>query len=224
MSAHLNHTRKSSVVTKLSLDELRARLTAQRVVPVLRLASVAETRFAVDCLVEAEFACIELTLTTPGAVELIAELHARLGPEASIGAGTVLDLASAERCIAAGADFLVAPCMVAGMVAYAHAAGRLALIGGYTPGEVLAASREGADVVKVFPAASGGPAHLAAIHAVFPGIALCPTGGISLANMQDYFAAGAAFVGVGNNIIDAAALRAGERDRVVGHARKYLAT
>lgn len=195
---------------------------AQRVVPVLRLASAEETRFAVECLVEAGFACIELTLTTPGATKLIAELRARIGPATSIGAGTVLDLASAERCIAAGADFLVSPCMVAGMAARAHAAGRIALIGGYTPGEVLSASRDGADIVKVFPAASGGPAHLAAIHAVLPQIALCPTGGVSLANMKVYFAAGAALVGVGNNIIDTTALRAGERARVVDHARKYL--
>jgi 2-dehydro-3-deoxyphosphogluconate aldolase/(4S)-4-hydroxy-2-oxoglutarate aldolase len=195
---------------------------AQRVVPVLRLASAEETRFAVNCLVEAGFACIELTLTTPGAVELIAELHARVGPEMMIGAGTVLDLANAERCIAAGADFLVSPCMVAGMAARAHAAGRIALIGAYTPGEVLAASREGADIVKVFPASSGGPAHLGAIHAVFPELALCPTGGVSLANMKDYFAAGAALVGVGNNIIDTTALRARERRGVVDHARKYL--
>ncbi len=205
-----------------SAEELRARLIAQRVVPVLRLASADETRFAVDCLIEAGFGCIELTLTTPGAMELIAELRARLGAATAIGAGTVLDLASAERCLAAGAEFLVSPCMVAGMAARAHAAGRIALIGGYTPSEVLAASREGADVVKLFPAASGGPAHLAAIHAVFPQIALCPTGGVSLANMKDYFTAGAAFVGVGNNIIDTAALRAGERARVVEHARKYF--
>ena len=200
-----------------------ARLLAQRVVPVLRLASAAETRFAADCLIEAGFACIELTLTTPGAVELIAELRAGMGPGKVIGAGTVLDLASADRCIAAGADFLVSPCMVAGMAARAHAAGRLALIGGYTPGEVLAASREGADIVKIFPASSGGPAHLAAIHAVFPQITLCPTGGVSLANMQEYFAAGAALVGIGNNIIDIAALRARERTKVIAHARKYLA-
>ena len=96
------------------------------------------------------------------------------------------------------------------------------MIGGYTPTEVLAAHREGADIVKVFPASSGGPAHLGAIHTVFPDIPLCPTGGVSLANMKDYFAAGAAFVGVGNNIIDIVALRAGERIKVVEHARKYL--
>jgi 2-dehydro-3-deoxyphosphogluconate aldolase/(4S)-4-hydroxy-2-oxoglutarate aldolase len=134
----------------------------------------------------------------------------------------VLDLESAAACIAAGADFLVAPCMVAGMAAKAHAAGRLALIGGYTPGEVLAAGREGADIVKVFPASSGGPSHLAALHAVFPQLALCPTGGVSLANMKDYLAAGAAFVGVGNNIIDVKALRAGDRRQVVAYARRYL--
>jgi len=209
-------------VTQLSAEAMRARLLAQRVLPVLRLASAEETRFAVDCLVEAGFACIELTLTTPGAVELIADLHARVGPEMMIGAGTVLDLANAERCIGAGADFLVSPCMVAGMAARAHAAGRIALIGAYTPGEVLAASREGADIVKVFPASSGGAAHLGAIRAVFPQIALCPTGGVSAANMKDYFAAGAALVGVGNNIIDIAALRARERRGLVDHARKYL--
>ena len=210
-------------MTRTGAEAMRARLMAQRVVPVLRLATADETRFAVDCLVEAGFACIELTLTTPGAVELIAELRARLGTATIIGAGTVLDLASAERCLAAGADFLVSPCMVAGMAARAHASGSMALIGGYTPGEVLAARREGADIVKVFPASSGGPAHLSAIHAVFPDIPLCPTGGVSLANMKDYFAAGAALVGVGNNIIDAPALRAGQRQPVIDHARKYLA-
>jgi len=210
------------IVTRLGRTALRERLQAQRVVPVLRLASGEETRLAVDCLVEAGFACVELTLTTPGAAELIAELRARMGTEISIGAGTVLDLASAERCIVAGADFIVAPCLVPGLAVRAHAAGRIALIGGYTPGEVLAASREGADIVKVFPASSGGPAHLGAIHAVFPQIALCPTGGVSIANMKEYFAAGAAIVGVGNNIIDVAALRAGERSRVIKHARKYL--
>lgn len=211
-----------SLVNQFDATAMRARLTAQRVLPVLRLASADETRFAVECLAQAGFACIELTLTTPGAEDLIAELRQRMGGETSIGAGTVLDIAGAECCLAAGADFLVSPCMVAGMAARAHAAGRIAIVGAYTPGEVLAASREGADIVKVFPVSSGGPAHLAAIHAVFPGIALCPTGGVSLANMKDYFAAGATFVGVGNNIIDTAALRAGERARVVDHARKYL--
>jgi len=76
--------------------------------------------------------------------------------------------------------------------------------------------------VKLFPASSGGPAHLRAIRAIFPAIPLCPTGGVSLKNLDDYFAAGAAVVGVGNDIVDAEALAAGDRARCVEHARKFL--
>jgi 2-dehydro-3-deoxyphosphogluconate aldolase/(4S)-4-hydroxy-2-oxoglutarate aldolase len=108
------------------------------------------------------------------------------------------------------------------MTDLAHAAGCAALIGGFTPGEILAAHREGADIVKLFPASTGGPEHLRAIHAVFPDIPLCPTGGVSLENMQAYFDAGAVIVGIGNNILDQKALAAGARARVIAHARRFL--
>jgi 2-dehydro-3-deoxyphosphogluconate aldolase/(4S)-4-hydroxy-2-oxoglutarate aldolase len=87
---------------------------------------------------------------------------------------------------------------------------------------VLTAWRDGAHVVKVFPAGTGGPAHLQSIHAVFPDIPLCPTGGVSTANMLDYFKAGAIVVGVGNNIIDQKALAAGDRAQVIRHAGGFL--
>jgi 2-dehydro-3-deoxyphosphogluconate aldolase/(4S)-4-hydroxy-2-oxoglutarate aldolase len=108
------------------------------------------------------------------------------------------------------------------MADMAKARGRAALIGGFTPGEVLAAWREGAEIVKVFPASSGGPNHLAALHAVYPEIPLCPTGGVSAVNMLDYFKAGATVVGVGNNVIDQKALAAGDRVQVIRHARSFL--
>ena len=203
---------------------VRERLVAQRVVPVLRLASAAQTRDAVACLAEAGFRVFEITMTTPGAVELVVELAAKLGSEACVGAGTVLDLDTASACLGAGAQFLVSPCLVPGMARRAHEAGRAALIGGFTPGEILAAHREGADIVKVFPASSGGPAHLRALRAVFPDLLLCPTGGVTTTNMKDYFAAGAALVGVGNDLVDAAALAAGDRARVIAHARRFLAS
>lgn len=202
---------------------IRERLTAQRVVPVLRLATAPDTERAVSCLWEAGFTTFEITLTTPGAVGLIAALRARFGAGALVGAGTVLELDAARRCIEAGAQFLVSPCLVPGLAALAHVENRAALIGAFTPGEVLAADREGADIVKVFPASLGGPGHLGALHAVFPHIALCPTGGVSLDNMKSYFAAGARLVGVGNNIVDIAALQAGDLERVAAHARRYLA-
>jgi 2-dehydro-3-deoxyphosphogluconate aldolase/(4S)-4-hydroxy-2-oxoglutarate aldolase len=95
-------------------------------------------------------------------------------------------------------------------------------MGAFTPSEVSAAWREGAQIVKVFPASSGGPSHLQAIHAVFPAIPLCPTGGVSADNMLDYFKAGATVVGIGNNIIDHKALAAGDRAQVIRHARGFL--
>jgi 2-dehydro-3-deoxyphosphogluconate aldolase/(4S)-4-hydroxy-2-oxoglutarate aldolase len=183
---------------------------------VLRLASADLTESAVLLLREAGFAAIEITMTTPGALELIKKTP-------NVGAGTVLDLDTAQRCIDAGARFLVSPCLVPGMAKLAHGAGRLALIGGFTPGEILAAHREGADIVKVFPASTGGPEHLRAIHAVFPDIPLCPTGGVSLASFKDYLAAGAVLVGVGNNIVEQKALAAGDRAAVIAHARRFLA-
>jgi 2-dehydro-3-deoxyphosphogluconate aldolase / (4S)-4-hydroxy-2-oxoglutarate aldolase len=104
----------------------------------------------------------------------------------------------------------------------ANDAGRVALLGAFTPTEVLAAWREGAAIVKVFPAATGGPAHLAALHAIYPQIPLCPTGGVSATNLVDYFKAGAAVVGVGNNVIDQKALTEGNRAQVISHAQSFL--
>jgi 2-dehydro-3-deoxyphosphogluconate aldolase/(4S)-4-hydroxy-2-oxoglutarate aldolase len=198
------------------------RLAAMRVVPVLRLASRDMAARAIDCLSEAGFRTVELTLTTPDALALIGELRDQSAEDFLVGAGTVLDLDSATACLDAGADYLVSPCLVPGMARLAQARGRAALMGGFTPLEVLAAWREGADIVKLFPAATGGPSHLAAIHAVYPDIPLCPTGGVSQTNLLDYFKAGARLVGVGNNVIDQAALAAGERTRVIQHARAFL--
>ena len=198
--------------------DLRQRLIAQRVVPVLRLASAELTERAIEYLAAAGFRIFEVTMTTPDATRVIRRFANRF----PVGAGTVLDLDTAQRCIDAGAQFLVSPCLVPGMAKLARDAGRLALIGGFTPGEILAAHREGADIVKVFPASTGGPEHLRAIHAVFPDIPLCPTGGVSLDSMRKYFDAGAVFVGVGNNIVDQKALAAGDRARVVAHAMRFL--
>lgn len=201
---------------------IATRLQAARVIPVLRLASRQAAETAVECLIEAGFGTVEVTLTTPGAIDLIGALRRNAGADFLVGAGTVLDLAGARACLDAGADYLVSPCLVPGMAALAGERNRIALCGGFTPGEVLAAWRDGSAIVKIFPAASGGPAHLAALHAVFPDIPLCPTGGVSGANMADYFKAGAALVGIGNNVIDQKALAAGDRGAVVAHARGFL--
>ena len=200
-------------------EDIRDRLIAERVVPVLRFASAELTERAVQCLLEVGFGAIEITMTTPGALALIRKFSAR---KIIIGAGTVLDLKTARDCIDAGAQFLVSPSVSRELVQACHGGGHAAaLSGGFTPSEVLAAHRDGADIVKVFPASSGGPAHLAALHAVFPDIVLCPTGGITAGNMEQYFAAGASLVGVGNAIVPLEALERGDLDAVRAHAAAY---
>jgi 2-dehydro-3-deoxyphosphogluconate aldolase/(4S)-4-hydroxy-2-oxoglutarate aldolase len=206
----------------MKTHKITHQLLATRVIPVLRLRSRESAETAIDCLVEAGFGSVEVTLTTPGALEMIAALRAQSGPDFLVGAGTVLDLDSARACLDAGADYLVSPTLVPGMAALAASSQRIALTGGFTPGEILAAWREGAAIVKVFPASTGGVSHLAALHAVYPEIPLCPTGGVSTANMIDYFKAGASIVGIGNNVIDQQALAAGDRARVVDYARGFL--
>ena len=198
---------------------MRGALLAQRVVPVLRLADAGLTETAVALLARAGFTTFEITMTTPGALLLVKKFSSRY----LIGAGTVLELDTARRCLDAGARFVVSPSLLPGLPRLAHERSAAALIGGFTPGEILAAHREGADIVKVFPASSGGPEHVRALHAVFPQLLLCPTGGVSLENMPAYFAAGAALVGVGNNIVDLAALAAKDEAKVVARARRFLA-
>ena len=201
---------------------IRDHLLAQRIVPVLRFASADLAHRAALCLADAGFTALEITMTVPGAVDVIRSLARTLPAEFVVGAGTVLDRDCARRCVDAGARFLVSPCAVPGMAEVARAAGCAAIIGGFTPGEILAAHREGAEIVKVFPASTGGPAHVRALHAVFPDILLCPTGGVTRHNMDAYFAAGAALVGVGNDILDRKALEAGDDTRATAHARRYL--
>jgi 2-dehydro-3-deoxyphosphogluconate aldolase/(4S)-4-hydroxy-2-oxoglutarate aldolase len=201
---------------------LLAELSELSVIPVLRLSTQAAGAQAIDCLLEAGFRTVEVTMTMPGALDLIADLRDSVDEGFLIGAGTVLDLDQAERCIEAGAAYLVSPCFVPGLAQAAREAECGVMMGGFTPLEVLAAWQDDVTMVKVFPAATGGPQHLRALHSIYPQIPLCPTGGVSLANMAEYFAAGARAVGVGNNIIDEKALAAGNTEQVIRHARAFL--
>ena len=197
-------------------------LIETKVVPVLRFDSAGQTRFAVECLIEAGFGSVEITLTTPEAINLIADLRSRVPASFLVGAGTVLDAQQARECLDAGADYLVSPCVVRGIGALAHDAASALLLGAYTPSEVAAAIGEGSDIVKLFPAASAGPSHLAAMRAVFPDVTFCPTGGVNANNMNDWFAAGAALVGVGSSIIDRQAMIDADRAAAIRSARRYL--
>jgi 2-dehydro-3-deoxyphosphogluconate aldolase/(4S)-4-hydroxy-2-oxoglutarate aldolase len=196
-------------------------LRAARIIPVIRTSTAAHAATAVTWLREVGITTIEITLTTPNAVALIRDLAA--DPALLVGAGTVPDAAMAQACLDAGARFLVTPWVDAEVCAVARAAGAAMLPGAFTPTEVRAALQAGADAVKIFPASSGGPAHLKALHSVFPGVAFCPTGGVDPRNTAEWFAAGAAFVGMGGKLADEALIASGDKPALQAAARAALA-
>lgn len=196
-------------------------LARARVIPVIRTSSVAHAATAVEWLRGVGILTIEITLTIPGALELIRSLA--VDRTLLVGAGTVPDPQAARACLDAGAQFLVTPWVDPSVCAVARAAGAAMLPGAFTPTEVRAALAAGADAVKIFPASSGGTSHLRALCSVFPGIAFCPTGGVDPRNTADWFAAGAAFVGMGGKLADEALIAAGDQAAVQAAARAALA-
>jgi len=198
-------------------------LRAARVVPVVRTHQTRHAATAVQWLRDAGLRIFEITLTIPDAPALIRELAA--DPALLVGAGTVPDRHAAETCLAAGARFIVAPWVDPSLAVPCTAADALLILGGLTPGEVRSALASGADVVKVFPASSaGGPSHIRALASVFPGVALCPTGGMEPNNVAAYLAAGAAFVGMGGALVDEKRIAAGDRAAIEAAARQVLGT
>jgi 2-dehydro-3-deoxyphosphogluconate aldolase/(4S)-4-hydroxy-2-oxoglutarate aldolase len=186
----------------------RQALTAARVVPVLRYNDVNAAAYAAEVAIAAGCTTLELTWTIPGVIDLVKALRDKHGDRLLLGLGTVLDESQARDALLAGVDFLVSPGLVPEMLPLAHAASALCLPGAFTPSEIIQARRAGADMVKIFPAATGGPSHLAALKSVFPDTVFCPTGGITEQNMGDYFKAGASLVGIGSNLYDKAAFAA----------------
>jgi 2-dehydro-3-deoxyphosphogluconate aldolase/(4S)-4-hydroxy-2-oxoglutarate aldolase len=150
---------------------------------------------------EAGVTCLELTLTTPGAVDALARVRAELDRDVAVGMGSVIDGAQAAACLEAGAEFLVSPGVCAEVALYAAEHGVACYPGAWTPTELLEAWRLGAPAVKLFPAASGGPRHLKDVRAPLPHIPLVPTGGVALDQIADYVAAGAVAVGLGGPLV-----------------------
>ena len=205
----------------MNKSEMMAALRAARVVPVVRTSTAAYAATAVRWLRDAGIRIFELTMTIPDAPALIRELAGE--GELLVGAGTVADTAMAERCLAAGARFIVAPWTDPALAGPCRAAGALLMQGAVTPSEVRAALAAGADVVKIFPASSvGGAGHIKALASVFPGVAFCPTGGVEPGNVAAYLAAGAAFVGMGGALVDERRIAAGDRGAIEAAARAIL--
>ena len=195
-------------------------LVARGAVAVVRLPDAERALAVVDALAAGGVTAIELTLTTPGALDLIAALRKAGGDALLVGAGSVLDADTARRAVEAGATYVVSPVFRAEVVAESHRQGVPAMPGAYTPTEILTAHEAGADVVKVFPADTLGPAYLKGVMAPMPFLRLMPTGGVTPANVGDWLRAGAVAAGLGSALVDAKLVAAGDMSGITARARQ----
>jgi 2-dehydro-3-deoxyphosphogluconate aldolase / (4S)-4-hydroxy-2-oxoglutarate aldolase len=193
------------------------------IIPVVRATSAAEAIAIGDAIVAGGIDALEITMTVPGAVEVMKEAVKRYGERLLIGAGTVLDADQARACISAGARFIVSPIVDEATIAECRAADIVVVPGALTPTEVVRAWRAGADLVKVFPCGVvGGASYIKALRAPLPQIPLVPTGGVTLDTVAGFFAAGAAAVGVGADLCNVSAVRSGHAHEITDTARAYV--
>lgn len=172
------------------------------IVAIIRAESSEELINVVKALREGGIIGIELTMTTPGALNVLPDIVKTMGQDVIIGAGTILDTETARSAILAGAEFIVSPILKPEIIKLCHRYDKVAIPGAYTPTEILTAWEEGADVVKVFPASTLGPQFFKDMKGPLPQIRLSPTGGVNLENVGEFIKAGACFVGVGGNLVD----------------------
>jgi 2-dehydro-3-deoxyphosphogluconate aldolase / (4S)-4-hydroxy-2-oxoglutarate aldolase len=204
---------------------VRERILQIGIVPVVRASSSAEARTAAEAVCKGGIPIVEITMTVPGAVEVIRELAKQSSPkELLVGAGTVLNPEQAQRCLDAGAQFLVSPGFNPKTVALAAAERRLIMAGALTPTEVIAAWEAGSDFIKIFPAGNvGGPKYIKALKGPLPDVPLIPTGGVNLQTAAEFLEAGAAALGIGGELVHPGHLKSGNTQAIVDAARTFVA-
>jgi len=199
------------------------RIETLGLVPVVRAKTAAIALRAAQALLAAEIDVIEITMTVPGALDVLAELRQRFSPRVLLGAGTVLTPDQAHASIEAGAEFVLSPGLNLETVRVVRELGKAAIPGALTPTEVTLAWQAGAHMVKVFPcSAVGGAKYLRALRAPLPQVKLLPTGGVNLDTAAEYLAAGAAALGVGAALVDLALLEQAGDDALTERAAQFV--
>jgi 2-dehydro-3-deoxyphosphogluconate aldolase/(4S)-4-hydroxy-2-oxoglutarate aldolase len=191
------------------------------VVAIMRAKSSDQLLAAAEAIREGGVTAIEVTMTTPGAIDVIKQATERFGSDVIFGVGSVLDAETARIAILAGARFVVGPTLDPGMIELCKRYSVPVVPGAFTPTEVLNAWKSGADLVKVFPASFGGPAYLKAIKAPLPQVKLVPVGGVGIDNTADFIRAGAEIVAIGSALINQKLLDSGDLDEISSRARRF---
>ncbi len=192
------------------------------IIAIIRADSGEDLVRVVEAVAEGGIRCIEVTMTTPGALRCLELAAVRLSAsDICLGVGSVLDAETARLAILAGARYVVSPVLAPGVIETAHRYGCPCLPGAFTPTEIFTAWEAGADMVKVFPASLGGLDYIKAVRAPLPNIPLVPTGGVDLNNLAAFVAAGVSAIGVGGNLAGKDLIKAGKFAEITENARKY---
>jgi len=207
----------------MSKSEAMQRIREICIIPVLRARKREDAIAIAHAVKQGGVPLLEITMTVPGALEVIRQLVASFGDQVLVGAGTVLDPETARACILAGAQFVVSPSLKMSTIEICHRYAIPVFPGALTPTEVLTAWEAGADAVKVFPCGSmGGAKYLKSLKAPLPQVELIPTGGVSLATAADFLSAGAFALGVGADLIDSDAVDPEKLAGITENAKKYM--
>ncbi len=192
-------------------------------IPVLRAKNLEQGRAVVKAMLAGGVNVVEVTMTVPGAIDLLKELKREYGSDLLRGSGTVTTAEQAQGTIDAGAEFVVSPSLHPEVIAVTKKNGKISCPGALTPTEAITAWNAGADYVKIFPcSAVGGASYLKALLAPFPYFKLIPTGGVTLQTAASFIQAGARALGVGSDLVNLAAVDAGHAETITETARAYL--
>ena len=203
-------------------DKARDAILASKIIAVIRMSDAGRIIEVTEALRKGGVNVLEITLTVPGALDIIRALADKRPEGVLVGAGTVLDADTAAAAIWSGADFVVSPITDPGMIAACRAHDTFVAPGAFTPTEIVSAWDKGADVVKVFPATSMGPQYFRDLKGPFPQIRLMPTGGVTIENAKDFIKAGAVAVGIGTALVDKKAVEAGDWNALTERARQLV--
>ncbi len=190
----------------MSRKETLSQILAHGVIAVIRMNDPRRLLRVLEAIQAGGVQCIEITMTVPGAVEIIAEIAHSCPPDVIVGAGTVTEQSAALAVIKAGAKFVVGPALNFDILGACRESDTVCMPGCFTPTEILAGWNAGADVIKVFPATSLGPKYFKDLAGPFPHIRLMPTGGVTVENVGEWVAAGAVAVGIGSDLLDKKAI------------------
>jgi 2-dehydro-3-deoxyphosphogluconate aldolase/(4S)-4-hydroxy-2-oxoglutarate aldolase len=203
--------------------DVRKRIEEVGIIPAVRVSESEQAHFAAEMMTRGNIPVVEITMTVPGAIEVIAQI-AKSHPDLIVGAGTVLDAETAARCLDAGAKFLTSPGFVPDVVAFALKSDVVVFPGALTPTEVIAAWKAGADFVKVFPCAPvGGVSYIKSLKVPLPQIPLIASGGVNQHTATAFIQAGATALGLGGELIPHEALELRQEERILELARRFLA-